>query len=355
MKKIKDIMEESALIASFIYDWITDYIPKKRGNSQHTKRAYTNALKLFVEFLEAEKGVKHTELSSKNFSASTIQEWLFWLKEQRGCSNNTCNHRLACIRSFISYLGHCDLRFVELENEIVEVKRMKAPKKGITEISKNAMKALFASIPQTTRTGKRDLALFTLMYNTATRINEILSLHIDDVKILDKDTHSYIQVLGKGAKRRVIPIVKENVNIIKAYIRQFHGALPKGEDLLFYSIHNGKKDKLTQEAVGKRLKIYAKKANTLCVEMPENIHCHNLRSARATHWLEDGLNIVMIQKLLGHENITTTMDYVAVSYAQKSNALASLEDDVSKSAAKLWKKMNTRSSLAELLGLKTDK
>lgn len=355
MKKIKDIMEESALIASFIYDWITDYIPKKRGNSQHTKRAYTNALKLFVEFLEAEKGVKHTELSSKNFSASTIQEWLFWLKEQRGCSNNTCNHRLACIRSFISYLGHCDLRFVELENEIVEVKRMKAPKKGITEISKRAMKALFASIPQTTRTGKRDLALFTLMYNTATRINEILSLHIDDVKILDKDTHSYIQVLGKGAKRRVIPIVKENVNIIKAYIQQFHGALPKGEDLLFYSIHNGKKDKLTQEAVGKRLKIYAKKANTLCVEMPENIHCHNLRSARATHWLEDGLNIVMIQKLLGHENITTTMDYVAVSYAQKSNALASLEDDVSKSAAKRWKKMNTRSSLAELLGLKTDK
>lgn len=343
------------MIISSIHDWITVYIPHKRGNSDHTRRAYTNALKLFVEFLENEKGVKHTELTSQNFCASIIRDWLVWLKNVRGCSNNTCNHRLACIRSFINYLGHCDVRFIELENDAAEVKRMKAPKKGITEISKKAMKALFAAIPQVTKTGKRDLALFTLMYSTATRINEILSLRIEDVKILDKSAHSYIQVLGKGTKRRVIPIMKENGNIIKAYIQLFHGPSPNGEDLLFFSSHNGVKEKLTQEAIGKRLKLYAKKANSSCTEMPVNIHCHNLRSARATHWLEDGLNIVMIQKLLGHESITTTMDYVAVSYAQKSNALASLENDVSKSAAKQWKKTKPTDSLAELLGLKTDK
>lgn len=355
MMKNKADKDESVLIALSIRNWITDYIPQKRGNSDHTRRAYTNALKLFIEFLESEKGVKHTELSSQDFSASIIRDWQAWLKNVRGCSNNTCNHRLACIRSFISYLGHCDLRFVKLENDVAEVKRMKAPKKGITEISKKAMKALFAAMPQVTKTGKRDLALFTLMYSTATRINEILSLRIEDIKLLDKSAHSYIQVLGKGTKRRVIPIMKENVNIIKAYIQQFHGSTPNGEDLLFFSSHNGIKEKLTQEAIGKRLKLYAKKANSSCAEMPVNIHCHNLRSARATHWLEDGLNVVMIQKLLGHESITTTMDYVAVSYAQKSNALASLENDVLKSTVKQWKKTKTCDSLAELLGLKTDK
>ena len=87
--------------------------------------------------------------------------------------------------------------------------------------------------------------------------------------------------------------------------------------------------------------------------MPENIHCHNLRSARATHWLEEELKVLMIQKLLGHENIsTTTKSYVAVSNAQKAKALANLEDDVAKNAAKKWKKVKRTGTLAEILGLK---
>lgn len=101
------------------------------------------------------------------------------------------------------------------------------------------------------------------------------------------------------------------------------------------------------------MKIYARLAHATCSEMPENIHCHNLRSARATHWLEEDLNVLMIQKLLGHENIsTTTKSYVAVSNAQKAKALATLEDDVAKNIAKKWKKVKKSDSLAEILGLK---
>ena len=83
-----------------------------------------------------------------------------------------------------------------------------------------------------------------------------------------------------------------------------------------------------------------------------NLHCHNLRSARATHWLEQGLNIVMIQKLLGHENINTTMRYLGISIAQKAKAIETLEDEVAKNATKKWKKVKKDSSLSEILGLK---
>lgn len=355
MKNNNHREDESILIASSIREWLTMYIPQVRGNSPHTQRAYTLTLRLYVEFLESEKSVQHTRLTAQCFDTSVIQDWLLWLKNVRNCSNSTCNHRLACLRSFIIYLGHSNPRFLEQENKILKVKRMKTVRKNIVEITKKAMKALFSSIDQTMVTGKRDLALFTLMYSTATRINEVLSLRIGDIQLYEKKSHTCIYVMGKGSKRRAIPLMKDCVKIIKSYIQQFHGDSPTENDLLFFSSHNGNKVKLTQEAISKRLKIYARKANGICAEMPPGIHCHNLRAARATHWLEEGLNIVMIQKLLGHESITTTMNYVTVSNAQKSEALASLEDDVSKLAAKKWKKVKESSPLAELLGLKIGK
>lgn len=352
MKNNKQPKEESALIASRISDWLTTYLPHTRGNSPHTLRAYTAALRLYLQFLESEKSIHHTALSAKCFDASVVEEWMLWLKNARNCGNSTCNHRLACLRSFISYLGHIDLRFVEQENKLKSVKEMRMMRNGIVEITKGAMKALFAAIDQRTRTGKRDLAMFVLTYSTATRINEVLSLRIGDIRLNRKEIHDCIYVMGKGSKRRVIPIMKDCAKVLTVYVRMFHGETPNDNDLLFFTSHKGQRCKITQEAVNKRLKTYALKANKICAEMPINIHCHNLRAARASHWLLEGLNIAMIQKLLGHENINTTMRYVAVTTAQKSVALSTMEDDVSKSASKRWKKEKMTSPLATLLGLK---
>lgn len=144
----------------------------------------------------------------------------------------------------------------------------------------------------------------------------------------------------------------EVAKIIKAYINAFHGSAPNPVDFLFYSRYGGGKKKLTQEAVDKRLKLYASIANKKCADLPKNLHCHSLRHARATHWLEDGLNIVMIQKLLGHEDIKTTMGYVGVSNEQKAKALETIEDDVAKKMAKKWKGIKKTDSLVDFLGLK---
>lgn len=233
--------DESILIASSIREWLTMYIPQVRANSPHTQRAYTITLKLYVEFLESEKFVRHTRLTAQCFDTNVIQDWLLWLKNVRNCSNSTCNHRLACLRSFIIYLGHSNPRFLEQENKISEVKRMKTVRKNIVEITKKAMKALFSSIDQTMVTGKRDLVLFTLMYSTATRINEILSLRIRDIQLHEKNIHNCIYVMGKGSKRRTIPLMKDCVNIIKSYIRQFHGDKPTENDLLFFPHITGTK------------------------------------------------------------------------------------------------------------------
>lgn len=342
---------ESIIIATAIHDWISSYLPDVRANSTNTLKAYREALTLYFRFLEDEKSVKPHNLSSGCFSNSYIQAWMIWLKDKRHSSNSTCNHRLACLKCFIKYLSRKNIMFIQIEAEAYEIKAMRSPKKGIDEFTKDAVKALFAAPNLDTAIGKRDFALFNLIYNTATRIDEILSLIISALH-LDGKSKDYITVWGKGTKRRTIFILPEVAKIIKAYIKAFHGPAPNPTDFLFFSHYGGGKKKLTQEAVDKRLKLYGSIANKKCADLPKNLHSHSLRHARATHWLEEGLNIVMIQKLLGHEDINTTMGYVGVSTEQKAKALATIEDDVAKKMVKKWKSVKKTDSLVDFLGLK---
>lgn len=344
--------KESEVIAIAIREWLGVYLPKMRSCSQNTLTAYNKAVKLYMDFLEQVKSTNHTSLCAKNFSFDTIQEWIVWLKTIRGCSNSTCNHRLSCIRSFLKYLAHKDPRFMEQEVKASEIKYMSVPRNEFQEVTQKAMKALFAAPNLSTSIGKRDFALFNLMYITGARINEVLSLRIRDLHLYEGHGRNYVVLLGKGTKIRTIYLLPEIVKIMKSYIKQFHGTSPDDDNMVFFSRNGGQKQKLTQEAVNKRLKKYACVAHSKCPEIPKDLHCHSLRSARATHWLEQGLNIVMIQKLLGHEDIKTTMKYVGISVAQKEKALEALEDDVAKSATKKWKDKKMEVSLAEILGLK---
>lgn len=86
------------------------------------------------------------------------------------------------------------------------------------------------------------------------------------------------------------------------------------------------------------LKKYAKKAHTECTDVPLELHAHQLRHAKASHWLEDGMNIVQISFLLGHEHIQTTMVYLHITTEDEAKALATLEGDNESKTEKKWKK-----------------
>jgi site-specific recombinase XerD len=218
------------------------------------------------------------------------------------------------------------------------------------DITTEAIKVLLSMPDTTTRRGLRDYALFSLMYCTATRIDEVLSLTISSINT-DGRGNYHLTVHGKGNKVRTIPLLKKENDVVKNYIRVFHVDTPKEGDLLFYVQRNGQKEKLTQSAVSKRLKLYVREAAKICDDVPVTLHCHSLRHARATHWLEQGVGLAIIQKLLGHENINTTMIYVGVSIKQKSKALETLEDEDTRSMPKKWKSLKKGNSLTEFLGL----
>ncbi|MBI5219698.1 MAG: tyrosine-type recombinase/integrase [Bacteroidia bacterium] len=343
---------ESLVIAKAMREWEKVYLPELRALSPHTLRAYHEAITLYIIFLKDVKSTDCDNLSGDSFSTVHIQEWMLWLKNERSCSNSTCNQRLACLKNFLKFLGKKDILFVQMGTEAKEVKQMRFVRPAQVEITQETIKTLFKVIDLKTKIGKRDFTLFYLIYSIGARIDEVLSLKMSDIYLNEPNGRNYIAVVGKGAKRRSPPILKDVVKVLKGYIDMFHGKNHNLVDLLFFVHSDGRKKKLTQEAVNKRLKIYAQKAKCINPQVPDNLHCHLLRHARASHWLEQHLNIVAIQRLMGHSDINTTMRYIFVSTEQKNQALATLEDDVIKNTGKKWKNVRKKKDLLEYLGLR---
>jgi len=334
-------------IARLTFDWINTYLPTLRTNSSHTIKAYRTAVNLYINYLE-DKGITEKTLNAECFSVSHLNDWLTWLKQERSSSNKTCNNRMAAIKSLLKYIGTRNPTYKVLYlDTAASVNRLREPKSKVQGMTKDAVKAILAIPNPSSRVGLRDIAIMSFEYGTATRIDEVLSLKINSLKL--RADKPYATILGKGSKIRTAYLMSGLVETLQKYMKVFHGAKPDPNDYLFYSSWHGQKSKLSQEAIRKRLKIYASKAHETCSDVPLDLHSHQWRHAKACHWLEDGINIVEISKLLGHESIETTMVYQDITTEQQMRALATLEDEATSTIPKKWK-LEKNKGLSDIFG-----
>ncbi len=339
---------EGDLIVEHVRKFTTVYAPAHKSGSQNTLKSYKKALKLYMDFLESEKGTKPETLCGECFSKSNLEEWIVWLRTKRGCGLGTCKNRLAMLRTFLKYLYDKDPAFWQLYVRAKDVKVDKPPKVKVRGLTREAVKTLLSLPDLGTRAGRRDLTLMEVMYVTAGRINEILSIKISSLHLDDQKPN--IVIAGKGGKTRTLYIQARAADLIKKYVKAYHGENPNPDAYVFYSVVGGFHEKLSQSAIDKRLKMYAKKGHEICKDIPLGLHSHQFRHARATHWLEDGMNIVQISFLLGHENLETTMKYLDVTVEQVKAAMTELDDE--KDAAKRSKKWKEHGkTLAGLCGV----
>lgn len=345
---MKKASKDAYELAKHIHNWLHVHTPSIQSSSPHTIRTYSTTLSLFVGFLEGKKKINPCSLSSGCFSRDYIEEWILWLKEERGCSPQTCNIRLTALRTFLKYLADRDLSCLALYQCATLIPRQKVVKKKVAGMSKDAVKALLSVPDVSTKTGRRDLVLLVILYCTAARIDEILSMKINQLHLeADKP---YITVVGKGRKIRTLYILPKGIAHLKKYMEEFHSTNPSPNAYVFYSRNKGIFGKMTPESVNKQLKKYAATAHGICKDVPLDLHAHQIRHAKASHWLEDGMNIVQISFLLGHVNLHTTMIYLDITTEQESKALATLEDENQRNTPKRWK--SGSDSLAAFLGVK---
>lgn len=340
---------EAVEISRHISLFLNDYVHLHVTSSKNTLKTYHDTMSLYVGFLETIKQIQPENLNRKCFERVMIEEWLTWLKTERRCSPATCNVRLASLRAFLKYLGSRDVSLIYLSNEASQIMLRKVPKKKVKGLSRNAVKTLMTTPDPKNRMGQRDLIFMILLYATATRLDEMLSLKVKNLNLDMKNP--CFTVVGKGNKARTLSLLPKAVAHLKKYLKEFHGDSPDLEAYVFYSRITGPYGKMTQPAIDKMLKKYAKEAHNVCPDVPLDLHAHNFRHAKASHWLEDGMNIVQISFLLGHEQLQTTMVYLDITTEQEAKALATLEDENDKKISPKWK--NKNGSLSGFCGVKS--
>ena len=321
------------------------YAPAHLTDSENTLKSYQVTLGKYLGFLEDDKGFSIQTISAECFEKQVIEEWMRHMRNIERLSPDTCNIRLGGLRTYLKYLGTREVKYKYLYSEAVDIPLMKTEKKKVSGLSKKVVKALMAAPNQSTPAGRRDLVFMIIAYGTAARMSEILSIKVGHL-FLD-GSKPRVTVIGKGGKVRTLYLLPKAVAHIRKYLNTAHGENPDPERYLFYSRNGNKEERISSKAIEKRLRMYAEKAHEKCSDVPLDLHAHQFRHARASHWLEEGMNIVEISVLLGHEQLATTMRYLDISTDDQIKAMATLEDENDSKVSAKWK--NNNGSLKSLV------
>ena len=338
--------KEAADLPKYISEFLDGYAELYLTSSVHTLKSYRLALALYLEYLEDNKDVHFKNFSKKCFEKSFLEGWIKWLKEVRKASNSTINVRLGSLRRFIKYLSERKPEYRYLYSEATSIVLLKTEKRKIEGLTKDAVSAILAAIATSTRSGKFYYSLFVFLYATAARIDEALSLKTENLHL--DDVHPHGTIVGKGAKPRTVYLLKDAADCLNKY-KDFFLQSETADGYFFFSRNGGKMTKLSQTAVQKALHKYAAIAHEICDDVPLDLHAHQFRHARASHWLDEGINIVQISHMLGHESLEVTMRYLDISIEMETKALLAIQGEEDKATKPKWK--NADGTLRAACGL----
>lgn len=289
--------------------WLTVHLPRARRLSPHTIRSYKTALNTLLDYLRDTRQLELAEVTFDAITHASITGFVTWLLETKQMAASSANQRLAAVKSFLSYCAGEDPALVAVWLEVGRVKPSRAPVRPPDALAMPAVDALIRAPGQDTRRGVRDTTIVLLLFDTASRVQELLDLTIGDV-----DTSSgrgRVTVTGKGHKTRTIPIMDKTGRHLDEYLDAFHPGAPDPEALLFYTVREGRHHRMSQDNITYLLNKHAATARKHCPEVPQRIHAHQLRHARAMQMLRAGVPLPHIKEFLGHASITTTNVYAS--------------------------------------------
>lgn len=302
--------------------YLLEYLPKQRCCSENTIKSYRNALNLLVEYLRTEKQLTVSHIDFGLFNRNLILEYLDWLENVRNCGATTRNQRLMVIRAFFKYAGELDCTQVALQLEAKGIPTKKTPGRIVEFLSEDALQTLLIQPDVRKRTNLRNRFFMTLMYETAARCDELLSMKVRDLRLDVR--HPVVYLTGKGNKTRSVALLPKAVEHCKQYLKVFHADTVK-DDFLFFTVIHGTKQAMSPDNAAAFMKKYGEMARKICPEVPERVHPHQLRHTRAIHLYRDGMPLAVLSEFLGHVDPETTKIYAYADAEMKRAAMEKAE------------------------------
>ncbi|MGC8976513.1 MAG: site-specific tyrosine recombinase XerD [Candidatus Ratteibacteria bacterium] len=264
-----------------LIDRFINHILIEKNLSTNTASAYKNDILKFKEFIE-EKGIDLNKLSSED-----ITSFIFFLK-RKNYSSTSIVRILSGIRNFYKFIaGHGYIENLQINIESPKVERKLPDFLTYQEIEK------ILNLNEISRKHIRNLAILELFYSSGLRVSEVCDLKVNDLNL----ENGFIKVKGKGNRERIALLNKKTIELLKKYLSERKG----NSDYLFL---NNQGKRISRQSLWKIVKKYAKYAG-----INKNVKPHTLRHTFATHLLNEGLDLRVVQELLGHKSISTTEIY----------------------------------------------
>ena len=317
-----------------VRSWLTVHLPRARRLSPHTIRSYKTALTALITYLRQTRHLQLDQISFEAIDRASITGFTTWLTDTQHLSPATANQRLAAIKSFLAYCAGEDPALVAIWLDVRHTRPVRTPAPTRQELTIPAIDALIRAPGQDTRRGLRDTTMILLLFDTAARIQEVLDLTVAD--ITTSPGRATVTLTGKGHKTRTIPIMDKTGRHLEQYTAVFHPATPPPESLLFFTIRGGRHQPMSQDNLTYLLNKHAAAARAGCPDLPERIHSHQLRHARAMQMLRAGVPLPHIKEFLGHANIATTSIYATADNPMVRDAIQKAAGTAPE-LAPLWK------------------
>ncbi len=277
------------------------YLMKVKRYSDHTAKAYGSDLRHFLEYCDRAgktiEDVDHRFLRRYIASLAT-----------RGLSRRTMARKVAAMKSFFSWLRRDGAMESDPARWLISPKTGSSLPRALPGVTVDEL------LDRTDSAGAldiRDLALFELLYAGGLRISEALALDVSSVDL----AAGTVRVLGKGKRTRIVPVMPLTVEVLKTYLTRSRATLTKddpSQPALFLSVRGGR---LTADAARKRFQRHMARLDRRTQASP-----HALRHSIATHLLESGVDIRLVQEFLGHASLSSTQVYTHVDITRLKDA-----------------------------------
>ncbi len=257
-----------------------EYLNDIKGYSSNTITSYKNDIKQYLKYL-----------SDKSINYYETEEYVKYLNKNK-YAKSSINRKIASINKFYEW---CQERNYLKETKYKKIKYIKQEKKLPDILTSNYINKLLNSLPTENPKNLRDRTIIELLYSSGLRVSEITNLRINDIK-----NNGSIKVLGKGNKTRILPMTNEAYKLIDSWItnsRSFYEN-EKSSDYLFIGVRGSK--------------ISAREVQRI-VKSKLGTFPHSIRHSFATHLLDGGADLRVVQEMLGHSDPSTTQIYTHVS------------------------------------------
>jgi site-specific recombinase XerD len=301
----------------YLSKFLTCYLPGEAGVSQNTILSYRDTFLLLLKYFKSQENVSPENMTLDMLTRDLITSFLSWLESERNCGISTRNQRLAAIHSFCRFMQLEDVVRLNQYQLIISIPKKKGKKGTVNYMSPEGIKLILEQPDAKQMSGRRDMVLLSLMYDTGSRVQEMADLTVGDVRL---DIPSTVKITGKGGKTRIVPLMEPTADIVRSYISDF--GLSGSAKRSYPLFPNRSGTKFTRAGIKYILDKYVESARAERPGLlPDVISPHSFRHSKAMHLLRAGVNLVYIRDILGHADLKTTEIYARIDGEMKRKAL----------------------------------